>query len=65
MERLERFKTEKKYKIVYKTFVARQLIKLGHIVRDIKPDKENPQKTLFIFEETEEFKKDLATVIGR
>ena len=36
--------------------VARKLLKKGFFVIDIKPNKSNPDKSVFIFENTEEFK---------
>lgn len=36
--------------------VARKLLKKGFVVIDIKPNKSNPDKSVFIFENTEEFK---------
>lgn len=36
--------------------VARKLLKKGYVVIDIKPNKSNPDKSVFIFENTEEFK---------
>lgn len=43
-----------KLKSVLKPKIARALIKDGFIVRDIKPFKENYDRTIFLFEETEE-----------
>ena len=36
--------------------IARKLLKKGYVVIDIKPNKSNPDKSVFIFENTEEFK---------
>ena len=36
--------------------IARKLLKKGFFVIDIKPNKSNPDKSVFIFENTEEFK---------
>lgn len=36
--------------------LAKKLIKMGYIVRDIKPNKENPLKTVFFFDASEEIK---------
>ena len=36
--------------------IARKLLKKGFVVIDIKPNKSNPDKSVFIFENTEEFK---------
>ena len=42
--------------------VARKLLKRGFVVIDIKPNKSNPDKSVFIFENTEEFKVALEEV---
>lgn len=36
--------------------VARKLLKLGYFVIDIKPNKSNPDKSVFVFKNTVEFK---------
>lgn len=54
-----------KYKSIFNAGVARHFLKLGNPIADIKPDKKEPNKTIFIFEETEKFMKDMATVIRR
>ena len=41
---------------VFNAGLAKKLIKLGYIVKDIEPNRENPQKTVFFFEATEEIK---------
>lgn len=52
----------KKYKSIFTPGVARFLLKLGNPIVDIKPDKNNIDKTIFIFEENEKFLNDLASV---
>lgn len=49
----------KKYKSIFNPGVARALLKLGNNIVDIKADKQDCNKTIFIFEETEKFIKDL------
>lgn len=51
-----------KYKSIFTPGVARYLLKLGNPIYDIKPDKNNNDKTIFVFEETEKFKDDMASV---
>ena len=51
-----------KYKSIFTAGVARYLLKLGNPIYDIKADKKNKHKTIFIFEETEKFKNDMASV---
>jgi hypothetical protein len=43
------------YKIVASCKLARALIKHGFRVIDIKPDKLEPLRTVFVFENTKEF----------
>lgn len=50
------------YKSIFTAGVARYLLKLGNPIYDIKPDKKNNNKTIFIFEETDKFVKDMASV---
>lgn len=50
------------YKSIFTAGVARYLLKLGNPIYDIKPDKNNTDKTIFIFEETVKFRKDMASV---
>ena len=50
------------YKSIFTPGVARYLLKLGNPIYDIKPDKKNNDKTIFVFEETEKFKNDMASV---
>lgn len=42
--------------------IARKLLKKNFVVIDIKPNKSNPDKSVFIFENTEEFKVALEEV---
>lgn len=41
---------------VFNAGLAKKLIKMGYIVRDIEPNKENPLKTVFFFEDSAEIK---------
>lgn len=43
---------------------ARKLLKRGFVVIDIKPNKSNPDKSVFIFENTDEFKVALDEVVA-
>lgn len=52
----------KKYKSIFEPRVARFLLKKGNSIFDIKPNKDNPQKTIFIFEETEKLKEDMKNI---
>ena len=42
-------------KLIFNSGIARKLIQLGNKVIDIKPQKENPNKTTFVFEYTDKF----------
>ena len=46
-------------KCIFTPFVARNLLKMGNPIVDIKPDKNNKDKTIFVFENTEKLKKDM------
>ena len=46
---------KKEYKLVFNAGVVRQLIRQGLPVVDIKADKTNPDKTVFVFKITPEF----------
>lgn len=50
------------YKSIFTAGVARYLLKLGNPIYDIKPDKKNKDRTIFVFEETDKFVKDMASV---
>jgi len=50
-----------KYKSIFIPCIARRLLKMGNPIYDIKPLKENPDASIFIFEETEKFKEDFIT----
>lgn len=50
------------YKSIFTAGVARYLLKLGNPIYDIKADKKHKDKTIFIFERTEKFDKDMAGV---
>lgn len=52
---------DKKYKEIFTPYVARRLLKMGNPIYDIKPQKENRDKTIFVFEITEKFKEDMAS----
>lgn len=45
----------KEYKLVFNAGVARKLLKMGVPVADIKADRANKDKTVFVFKRTHEF----------
>lgn len=50
------------YKSIFEPRIARFLLKLGNFIVDIKADKNNKDKTIFIFKKTEKLMSDLASV---
>ena len=48
-----------KYKSIFSPKIARYLLKTGNSLYDIKPDKNDENKTIFIFENTEKLKNSL------
>ena len=52
----------RKSRLIFDAGMARKLLKMGFVVIDIKPNRENTDKSIFVFENTEEFKQALATV---
>lgn len=46
---------KREYKLVFNSGVARRLIRMGVNIADIKADKANPDKTVFVFKRTPEF----------
>lgn len=46
---------QKEYKLVFNCGVARKLLKMGVNIADIKADRNNKDKTVFVFKRTDEF----------
>jgi hypothetical protein len=57
-------KDTRQSRLVFDAKIARKLLKMGFVVTDIKPNRENTDKSIFIFENTEEFKKALDEVMN-
>lgn len=53
---------EAKKKLIINSGVARKLIQIGNQVVDIKPLKEDPSRSAFVFVVTEKFSSDLASL---
>ena len=53
----------KEYISIFKPQRVRKLLKKGFNIYDIKADKENKDKTIFIFENSEELQKELEILI--
>lgn len=56
-------KDTRKSRLIFDAKIARRLLKEGFVVIDIKPNRENTDKSIFVFENTEEFKQALAKVV--
>ena len=56
-------KDEKKSRLVFDAKVARKLLKQGFVVTDIKPNRENTEKSIFIFDNTDEFKEAFSEIM--
>ena len=61
---MDQRKTEPKCRSVFNPGVARKLLKMGNPIYDIKPKKEMPGASIFLFEKTEKFKTDLAAILA-
>ena len=53
----------RKSRLIFDAKIARKLLKQGFVVTDIKPNRENTDKSIFIFENTDEFKVALNQVM--
>lgn len=56
--------SEKRGRCIYAAPVARELIRREFTVIDIKPNKENHDKTVFVFEETADFNAALEEILN-
>lgn len=52
---MEKINIKKEYKLVFNAGVVRRLIRMGIPVADVKADRDNPDKTVFVFKRTAEF----------
>lgn len=53
---------KKEYKLVFNAGVSRRLLKMGIPIADIKSDRANPDKTVFVFKRTNEFETAFAQI---
>lgn len=53
----------KKSKLIFDAKIARKLLKMGFVVIDIKPNRDNTDRTVFAFENTEEFQQALTQIL--
>ena len=52
----------KQYKLVFNAGVARHLLKAGCTIADLKPDRDNPVKTVFVFKRDDNFEKAFSEI---
>jgi hypothetical protein len=53
---------KREYKLVFNSGVARRLLKMGVNIADIKADRTNSDKTVFVFKRTPEFEEAFAQI---
>lgn len=56
-------KDMRKSRLIFDAKIARKLLKMGYVVIDIKPNRENTDKSIFVFENTDEFKQALTQIM--
>ena len=54
--------TKKEARLVFNMGVGRALLKAGCQVIDVKPDRENPIKSVFVFKNDEHFQKEFERI---
>lgn len=53
---------KKEFKLVFNSGCARALLKAGCVIADIKPDRENPVKSVFVFKNDEKFQTEFERI---
>ena len=53
----------RKSRLIFDAKIARKLLKMGFVVIDIKPNRENTDKSIFVFENTDKFKLELTQIM--
>lgn len=53
---------KKEYKLIFNAGCARRLLKTGIPIADVKADRNNPDKTVFVFKRTPEFEAAFAQI---
>ena len=53
---------KKEFKLIFNSGCARRLLKMGIPIADIKADRTNPDKTVFVFKRTPEFEAAFAQI---
>lgn len=54
--------TKKEFKLVFNSGCARRLLRMNVPIADIKADRANPDKTVFVFKRTPEFEAAFAQI---
>ncbi len=52
-------------KSIFAPNTARRLLKMGNVIIDIKPNKDNHERTIFVFRKDEKLLNDLSIISGR
>ena len=60
VKKVNKEEMKREYKLVFNAGVVRKLLKMGIHIADIKADKTNPDKTVFVFKRTPEFEEAFA-----
>ena len=53
----------RKSRLIFDAKIARRLLKQNFVVIDIKPNRDNTDKSIFVFENTDEFKLALEKIM--
>ena len=53
---------KKEYKLIFRPGIAKRLLEMGVPISGLKPDKNNHDKTIFVFKRTPEFEKAFAEI---
>lgn len=56
-------KDTRKSRLIFDAKIARKLLKQGFVVIDIKPNRENTDKSIFVFENTDAFQHGLSQLM--
>ena len=53
---------KKDAKLIFNAGACRSLLKAGCVIIDVKPDRENPDKSVFVFKNDEHFQKEFERI---
>jgi translation initiation factor 1 (eIF-1/SUI1) len=59
---METMKKVKDAKLIFNAGTCRSLLKAGCQIIDVKPDRENPDKTVFVFKNDEHFQNEFERI---